>query len=351
MRCGLSKARTARRFSCPTVMPALTFHGRLLIVQRHQAGWRQAHIAKAMGDLAQVREDLGRPVRRRGRGRAARPVLATALDARPDRRRGRGRRSWQLRRRAAARARTGSAPELGVPARTVSRILRRHQRALPARVRPDDRGGDPRHQDHRGPLRTRPARRAGPHGRQEDRHASPTAAGGGPTAAAGQTAAEEGQDRLRLRALHGRRPLPAGLLRDPARREGRHLRRVPPARRGLLRRPRHHPHRARSSPTTTSATALSTTSRRRSPRSAPSTSSSSPTAPGRTARSNGSTAPWPPSGPTARSSPATPTEPPPLRPGSSTTTLNDATAHSEASHPSADCHQPDGRVHLGLAAA
>ena len=26
-----------------------TFQGRLLIVQRHQAGWPQAHIAKAMG--------------------------------------------------------------------------------------------------------------------------------------------------------------------------------------------------------------------------------------------------------------------------------------------------------------
>ncbi|WP_298993415.1 leucine zipper domain-containing protein, partial [uncultured Pseudokineococcus sp.] len=26
-----------------------TIHGRMLIVQRHQAGWAQAHIAKAMG--------------------------------------------------------------------------------------------------------------------------------------------------------------------------------------------------------------------------------------------------------------------------------------------------------------
>ena len=26
-----------------------TFHGRLLIVQRYQQGWRQAHIAAAMG--------------------------------------------------------------------------------------------------------------------------------------------------------------------------------------------------------------------------------------------------------------------------------------------------------------
>ena len=44
--------------------------------------------------------------------------------------------------------------------------------------------------------------------------------------------------------------------------------------------------------------------------------------------------------------PATPTAQPPLRPGSSTTTLNDATAHSRAAPRSAGCHQPDGRVHL-----
>lgn len=69
-----------------------------------------------------------------------------------------------------------------------------------------------------------------------------------------------------------------------------------------------------------------------------------PIAHGRTARSNGSTAPWPPSGPTGRPSPPTTTAPPPLRPGSSTTTLNAATAHSEPNPPSAGCHQPDGRV-------
>lgn len=27
----------------------LTVHGRMLIVERHQAGWKQAHIAAAMG--------------------------------------------------------------------------------------------------------------------------------------------------------------------------------------------------------------------------------------------------------------------------------------------------------------
>ena len=52
-----------------------------------------------------------------------------------------------------------------------------------------------------------------------------------------------------------------------------------------------------------------------------------------------------------QASPATTTAQPPLRPGSSTTTLNAATAHSEASHRSAGCYQPDGPVHLAAAAA
>src|SRR3954447_23813105 len=70
------------------------------------------------------------------------------------------------------------------------------------------------------------------------------------------------------------------------------------------------------------------------------------TDPGRTARSKGSTAPCSPSGHTARSSSPTTSAQPPLHPGSSTTTLNVATAHSEDSHPSPGCYQPDGRVQL-----
>jgi hypothetical protein len=41
----------------------------------------------------------------------------------------------------------------------------------------------------------------------------------------------------------------------------------------------------------------------------------------------------------------------PLRPVCSTTTLNDATAHSAAYRPSADCNQPDGQVYLAGSAA
>ncbi len=44
-----------------------TFQGRLLIVQRHQQGWRQAHGAAAMGCVWEVCEDLARAVRRRRR--------------------------------------------------------------------------------------------------------------------------------------------------------------------------------------------------------------------------------------------------------------------------------------------
>jgi hypothetical protein len=74
--------------------------------------------------------------------------------------------------------------------------------------------------------------------------------------------------------------------------------------------------------------------------------SSARTAPGRTARSSGSTGPCRPNGPTGRCSPATPGAPPRLPPGSSTTTLDAATAHWAGSHRSAACHERPGRVHL-----
>src|SRR5580658_10799097 len=80
----------------------------------------------------------------------------------------------------------------------------------------------------------------------------------------------------------------------------------------------------------------------------PDRSSSNPTVPGRTARQNASTARYKPNGLTDRSSPATTNGPQPLRPGSRTTTLDAVTAHSVASHRSADCNQPDVLVHLGV---
>ena len=65
-----------------------TFQGRLLIVQRHRAGWPQAHIAKAMGISRKRRIVTLRRKECRG----------------PD---------W-------------IGAELGVPPRTVSRVLARH---------------------------------------------------------------------------------------------------------------------------------------------------------------------------------------------------------------------------------
>ncbi|GAA1346668.1 hypothetical protein GCM10009595_00320 [Falsarthrobacter nasiphocae] len=49
MGCGLSKAQLPTGGSHAYRNARLTFHGRLLIVQRHQDGWTQAHTATAMG--------------------------------------------------------------------------------------------------------------------------------------------------------------------------------------------------------------------------------------------------------------------------------------------------------------
>jgi transposase InsO family protein len=102
-----------------------TFQGRLLIVQRHRAGWPQAHIAKAMGisrkcvkkwlDRYAAEGELGlherssRPHTTPRRTPAA--VELRIIELRERQRRGP---DWL-------------GAELGVPARTVSRVLARHQ--------------------------------------------------------------------------------------------------------------------------------------------------------------------------------------------------------------------------------
>jgi len=102
-----------------------TIHGRLLIVTRHRQGWRQAHIAAAMGisrrcvgkwidrftseGLAGLQDRSSRP--HTMPTRASADLEARVVQLRKDERRGR---DW-------------IAAELGVPARTVSRILGRHQ--------------------------------------------------------------------------------------------------------------------------------------------------------------------------------------------------------------------------------
>ncbi len=102
-----------------------TLHGRLLIVQRYRQGWRQAHIAAAMGisrrcvakwvgrftseGVAGLQDRSSRP--HRMPARTSRSVEAQVVELRRRERRGR---DW-------------IAAELGVPARTVSRILVRHE--------------------------------------------------------------------------------------------------------------------------------------------------------------------------------------------------------------------------------
>ncbi len=102
-----------------------TIHGRLLIVQRHQAGWKQAHIASAMGvSRACVRRWIVRFAEAGVEGlrdRSSRPHSMPTKTC-----------DEAERKVLAARAsnREGQdvlGPKVGVPARTVSRILRRHQ--------------------------------------------------------------------------------------------------------------------------------------------------------------------------------------------------------------------------------
>jgi transposase InsO family protein len=102
----------------------LTVYGRLLIVQRHQQGWRQAHIAAAMGISRKcVKTWLDRYAAEGEQGlltRSSRPhsmptrtpveVEQRVLDLRRRQRRGP---DW-------------IGAELSVPPRTVARILRRH---------------------------------------------------------------------------------------------------------------------------------------------------------------------------------------------------------------------------------
>ena len=71
-------------------------------------------------------EDLAGPLCRRGRGRAGDPLLAAALDARRTSAEVE-QRVVELRRAASVAGPDWIGAELGVPARTVSRILARHQ--------------------------------------------------------------------------------------------------------------------------------------------------------------------------------------------------------------------------------
>jgi transposase InsO family protein len=102
----------------------LTVHGRRLIVQRHRAGWKQAHIASAMGVSRKcVKTWIDRYAAEGEAGletRSSRPhTMSTRTSAAVE----------QMVLAARAEHREGQdvlGPRVGVPPRTVARILRRH---------------------------------------------------------------------------------------------------------------------------------------------------------------------------------------------------------------------------------
>ena len=125
MGCGLSKAHSNPEVLVSHGSARLTVHGRRLIVQRHQAGWKQAHIAAAMGVSRKcVKTWIERHAAEGERGLVTRSSRTHAMP---------GKTSDQVEQQVlAARAQHREGPDvlgprLGVPARTVSRILRRHQ--------------------------------------------------------------------------------------------------------------------------------------------------------------------------------------------------------------------------------
>ncbi|GAA1447891.1 IS481 family transposase [Mycobacterium cookii] len=124
MGCGLSKAHSNPEVLVSPGNVRLTVHGRLLIVQRHQAGMAQAHIAAAMGVSRKCVKKWIDRFDQEGPGglrdRSSRPhTMPTKTSDEVE----------QKVLAARAEHRDGPdvlAPKVGVPARTVSRILRRH---------------------------------------------------------------------------------------------------------------------------------------------------------------------------------------------------------------------------------
>lgn len=124
MGCGLSKARSNPEVLMSHGSARLTVYGRRLIVQRHQAGWKQAHIAAAMGVSRKcIKTWIDRYAAEGEAGLATRSSRPHTMPRRT---------SEEIEQRvldARAKHRAGPevlGPKIGVPARTVSRILRRH---------------------------------------------------------------------------------------------------------------------------------------------------------------------------------------------------------------------------------
>ena len=105
-----------------------TFHGRLLIVQRRQQGWRQAHIAAAMGVSRKcVKTWIDRYAAEGEAGLADRSSRPHTMPARTS---AEVEQQVLAARREHRRGQDWLGPELGVAPRTVNRILsaRRHTR-------------------------------------------------------------------------------------------------------------------------------------------------------------------------------------------------------------------------------
>jgi transposase InsO family protein len=102
MGCGLSKAHSNPEVLVSHRNARLTVHGRLLIVQRRRDGWKQAHIAAAMGVSRKcVKYWLDRY---EAEGEAGLETRSSRPHSMPSK----------------------TTAKVGVPARTISRILRRH---------------------------------------------------------------------------------------------------------------------------------------------------------------------------------------------------------------------------------
>ena len=124
MGCGLSRSHSTLEALVSHRNARLTVHGRMLIVQRHRAGWKQAHIAAAMGVSRKcVRTWLDRYAAEGDAGLATRSSRPHTTPTRT---------SHEVEQKVlAARAehRDGQdvlGPRVGVAPRTVARILRRH---------------------------------------------------------------------------------------------------------------------------------------------------------------------------------------------------------------------------------
>lgn len=124
MGCGLSKAHSNPEVLVSHGSARLTVHGRRLIVQRHRSGWKQAHIAAAMGVSRKcVKTWIDRYSEEGEAGLLTRSSQPHTMPTRT---------SAQVEQKVlAARAKHRDGPDVlgpkvGVPARTVSRILRRH---------------------------------------------------------------------------------------------------------------------------------------------------------------------------------------------------------------------------------